>query len=76
MHLTGPAPDLGARVDEAIAQALVVAFRVIVFQELANGPAQRCFAEEDQAVETLSLEASHKSHRVKLLSPLRLRRRT
>ena len=60
MHLTGPAPDLGARVDEAIAQALVVAFGVIVLQELANGPAQRCFAEEDQAVETLSLEASHK----------------
>ena len=30
MHRTGPAPDLGARVDQAIAQALVVAFRVIV----------------------------------------------
>jgi hypothetical protein len=30
MHFTGPAPNLGARVDEAITQALVVAFRVIV----------------------------------------------
>ncbi len=53
MHLTGPAPDLGTRVDQAIAQALVVAFGVIVLQELANGSAQRCFAEEDQALETL-----------------------
>jgi hypothetical protein len=29
MHRTGPAPDLGARVDQAIVQALVVAFPVI-----------------------------------------------
>ena len=36
MHLTGPAPDLGARVDEAIAQALVMAFGVIVLQELVR----------------------------------------
>jgi hypothetical protein len=37
VHCTGPVPDLGTRVDQAIAQALVVAFRVIVLQELANG---------------------------------------
>ena len=29
-HFTGPGPDLGACVDEAIAQTLVVAFGVIV----------------------------------------------
>jgi hypothetical protein len=40
MHLTGPAPDLGARVDEAIAQALVIPLAVIMLQELTNGLAQ------------------------------------
>jgi hypothetical protein len=56
MHLAEGTPDLGTRVNEAIAQVLVVAFGVIVFQEPANGPAQSCFAEKDQAVKTLSLE--------------------
>jgi hypothetical protein len=40
MHLTGPEPNLGARVDEAIAQALVIPLAVIMLQELTNGPAQ------------------------------------
>jgi hypothetical protein len=56
MHRAAPAPDFAIGIDEAIAQALVVAFGVIVLQELANGPAQRCFAEEDEAVETLFLQ--------------------
>jgi hypothetical protein len=57
MHFAGAAPDLGARVDQAIVQALVVVFRVIVLQELANRLTQRRFAEDDQAVDTLFLEA-------------------
>jgi hypothetical protein len=31
-HLTGPGPDLDARVDEAIAQALVIPLAVIMLQ--------------------------------------------
>jgi hypothetical protein len=42
MHFTGPAPDLTTRVDEAIAQTLVVAFRVIVLQELARMVIRSC----------------------------------
>ena len=57
MHLT----DLGARVDEVIAQAVVIPFAVIMLQELTNGLAQWRFAEEDQAVETLFIAASHKA---------------
>ena len=53
MHFTRPAADLGARVDQAIAEALVVASRVIVLQERANSLAERRFAEIDQAVDTL-----------------------
>src|SRR5450432_4923100 len=64
VHRTGPAPDLSARVDQAIAQALVVAFRVIVRQELANSLTQRRFAEEDQAVDTFFLEAAHEALQV------------
>jgi hypothetical protein len=61
MHFTGPAPDLATRVDEAIAQALVVAFRVIVLQELANGLTQRLLDEGTHAAKRFFLGAAHQS---------------
>ena len=53
MHLTGPAPDLGARVDEAIAEALVVAFRVMVVHT-ENALWQTCSHSRDIRVGELS----------------------
>jgi hypothetical protein len=61
MRFAGTTPDLGARVDQAIAEALVVAFRVIMSPKLANCLAQRLLAEEDQPVQTFFLEAPHEA---------------
>jgi hypothetical protein len=36
LHCAGVPADLGARVDQAIAKALVIAFRVVMLQELAE----------------------------------------
>ena len=62
MHFTGPAPDLGARVDEAIAEALVVAFGVmVVHTEITLW--QTCSHSRDLSVSELSAPKVRRSFR-------------
>ena len=48
--------DLIAGLDDGVAQALVVAFGVVVAEEGVDGFAERPFPEEDHAVEGFVLE--------------------
>jgi hypothetical protein len=60
MHRAAPAPDLGARVDEAIAEALVVAFGVmVVHTEITLW--QTCSHSRDLSVSELSASKVRRS---------------
>lgn len=50
-----------ARYQNPITQSLVIAFLVVMLQELGNRPPQHRFAKEDHAVETLLLNRSVES---------------
>src|SRR5215469_2665727 len=50
--------------DELVRQTLVIAFTVIMGDEVLNGRPQRFLAEEDHAIQAGLLDAAHKSLRV------------
>ena len=52
------AAHLLSRFDEAIGEALMVAFPMVMPGELAESVAERHFADEDHAVQALGLQAS------------------
>src|SRR5262245_60136689 len=52
------------RLDESVAQALMIAFIVIVGDEILNGCPQRIFTEQDDSVQARFLYCSNKSLRV------------
>jgi hypothetical protein len=54
-----PLTDLAAGIDDPVFQSLMIAFLVIVVDELFQGPLQCSPTEEDHSVETLGLEGSH-----------------
>jgi hypothetical protein len=49
------------RLDDAVIQALMVPFPVIMGEELKDRPTQRVFAEEDEPRNAFVLEAAHKT---------------
>src|SRR3569833_3772701 len=49
------------RFDESVAQALVIAFLVIVGDEILNGCPQRSFTEQDHSIQARFLYSSNKS---------------
>ena len=51
-------------INQLIAQSLMVPLSVIMFQELADSPAQRRLAEEDEPRKGFVLEASHEPFQV------------
>ena len=55
-----------ARLNQSIAQALVIPFRVIVLEELTNGSSRSFLPEEDHAIQALTLQASHESFHVRI----------
>ena len=55
MDIAAHAPDFLSSLDQTIAETLVVAFRVMMFEELVHRSAHRFLSEEDHAVETFPL---------------------
>ncbi len=58
--------------DQAVAETLMIPFRVIMGNEIAGSPADRPFTEEDHSVETLVFDRSDKSLGVGILIRRRL----
>ena len=55
LNLTVPVADFIARLNQAVVQALVIPFLVVVLDELCGGSSQRGFPEEDHAIQALAL---------------------
>ena len=64
--LTLDLPHLLARVDQAIAQRLVITFRVIMAQEVRDSRPQHPFSKEDQPGKTLLLDREHEALNVRI----------
>jgi len=59
LDLTNPPTNFGARIDDSVFQSLMIAFKVVVGDELLQSTLQRSSAEEDHFVETLGFQGSH-----------------
>ena len=59
LDLTNLPTNFGAWIDDSILQSLMIAFKVVVGDELLQSPLQRSSAEEDHFIETLGFEGSH-----------------
>src|SRR6516165_733575 len=73
LNLAGVAEMASFWTDELVRQTLVIAFTVIMRDEVLNSCPQRFLAEEDHAIQAGLLDAAHKSLRVGVLdswSPL------
>ena len=66
VHLTISAEVMSLRADYLVRQTLVIAFIVIVRDEILNGCPQRTFTEEDQPFQTGLFDAAHESLRVRV----------
>ena len=60
IHFAGYLADFLARDEDAVVQALVVSFFVIMSAEIADSPAQRSLTEEHHLVQTLALRRADK----------------
>ena len=59
LDLTNLPTNFGAWIDDSILQSLMIAFKVVVGDELLQSSVQRSSAEEDHPVETLGFHGSH-----------------
>ena len=60
-NLASDLPDFAVGIDDLVFESLVVSFTVIVGKIFANSAAQGVLAEEDHAIQTLRLDASHEA---------------
>jgi hypothetical protein len=66
--------DLIIRLDDRVAQSLMVALAAIMFQELPNRGSKHLFTEEDHLQETLFLDTPHEPFDVWIWSRRQLHR--